>query len=122
FVYDGLGRVLSTWVGTNDTAASGCWSPDNNTSASNMVEVSVLVYDDGGIGDGNLTQQTDFVGGGAAARVTQSFYDWRDRLVASKRGVQASENDGIHRPIVYSQYDDLDEVISWKQVEVEGIA
>src|SRR5207244_9263321 len=83
---------------------------------------SVLVYDDGGIGDGNLTQQTDFVGGGAAARVTQSFYDWRDRLVASKRGVQASENDGTHRPILYSQYDNLDEVISQEQYDGDGIA
>jgi hypothetical protein len=28
-VYDGLSRVVSTWTGTNDTPASGTWSPTN---------------------------------------------------------------------------------------------
>src|SRR5262249_6432745 len=57
-VYDSLGRVSSTWVGTNDTPASGSWSPTNNTSPANMVKVSENVYDSGGVGDGNLTQVT----------------------------------------------------------------
>ena len=57
-VYDGLGGVVSTWVGTNDTPASGDWSPTNNTGPSNMVEVTADVYDGGGVGDGNLTQET----------------------------------------------------------------
>jgi RHS repeat-associated protein len=82
-VYDGLGRVVSTWVGTNDTPASGYWAPDNNTAPSDMVQVSANVYDGGGVGDGNLTQTTAYSGGGAAPRVTQFFYDWRDRLVAT---------------------------------------
>ena len=34
-----------------------------------------------------------------AARVTQDWYDWRDRLVASKGGVQATEDTATHRPI-----------------------
>ena len=72
-----------------------------------MVEVSARVYDNGGVGDGNLTQETDFPGGGAAPRVTQYFYDWRDRLVASKEGVQDNENDGTNRPIRYTTYDNL---------------
>jgi YD repeat-containing protein len=37
-VYDGLGRVVSTWVGINDTPASGSWAPDNNKAPSNMVQ------------------------------------------------------------------------------------
>ena len=41
---------------------------------------------------GDLTQQTDYPGGSAAARVTQNWFDWRDRVVASKPGVQASED------------------------------
>src|SRR5262249_750687 len=28
-VFDGLGRLASTWVGTNDTPPSGEWSPTN---------------------------------------------------------------------------------------------
>jgi RHS repeat-associated protein len=44
-VYNGLHRVLSTWVGTNDTPASGYWSPTNNTAPSNMVDVQDDYYD-----------------------------------------------------------------------------
>jgi YD repeat-containing protein len=120
-VHDGLGRVVSTWVGTNDTPASGWWSPDNNTAPANMVEVSANVYDNGGVGDGDLTQSTSFPGGGAAPRVTQYFYDWRDRAVATKQGVQASEADGTHRPIFYVQYDNLGEIVSREQYDGDGV-
>src|SRR5581483_9297515 len=56
-VYDGLGRVVSAWVGTNDTPASGYWSPTNNTSPANMVEVSSDVYDN--VNEAIETQQYD---------------------------------------------------------------
>jgi YD repeat-containing protein len=59
-VYDDLGRETSTWVGTNDTPTSGYWSPTNNTGTSNMVEVSANVYDNGGVGDSNLTESIQF--------------------------------------------------------------
>ena len=122
-VYDGLGRVVSIWVGTNDMPADGGeWSPDDNTPPANMVQLTASVYDNGGVGDGNLTQQTQFPGGGAAPRVTQNFYDWRDRLVASKQGVQAGENDGTHRPIVYTQFDNLNEVVSQERYDGDGIS
>jgi RHS repeat-associated protein len=121
-VYDGLGRVVSTWIGTNDTPGDGQeWSPDDNTAPANMAPVTASVYDNGSVGDGNLTQQTQLPGGGAALRVTQNFYDWRNRLVASKAGVQASENDGTHRPITYSQYDNLDEIVSQEQYDGDGV-
>src|SRR5262249_1513539 len=109
-VYDGRDRPVSTWVGTNDTPASGYRSPANNTAPSNMVQTAG--YQDGGGGGGadNLTQETDYPGGSAAARVSQLWYDWRDRPVAAKAGVQGSENDGTHRPLVYLTYDNLDEV------------
>jgi YD repeat-containing protein len=90
-VYDGQSRELSTWVGTNDTPPSGEWSPTNNGSPSNMVQITGNVYDGGGVGDSDLTQVTEYPGGTAANRVSQMFYDWRDRLVATKSGVQASE-------------------------------
>jgi RHS repeat-associated protein len=121
-VYDGLGRVVSTWVGTNDTPAGGEWSPDHTPAPSNMVQTSALVYDNGGVGDGNLTQETDFPGGGSAPRVTQNFYDWRDRLVARKQGVQDNENDGTNRPIQYTTYDNLDETVLVQQYEGDGVS
>jgi RHS repeat-associated protein len=120
-VYDGRGDVLSTWVGTNDTPASGEWSPTNNTGSANMTETTAYVYDNGGVGDDNLTQRTQFPGGTAAPRVTQYFYDWRDRQVAEKDGVQASENDGTHRPIYYVTYDNLNEAISQAQYDGDGV-
>ena len=43
---------------------------------------------------GNMTQETDYPGGSMANRVTNNYFDWRDRLVAQKQGVQGSESDG----------------------------
>jgi RHS repeat-associated protein len=120
-VYDGEGREASTWEGTNDTPGSGSWSPGNNTSPSNMVRLTADVYDGGGVGDGDLTQETAYPGGSAAARVTDDYYDWRDRLVATKGGVQASENDGTHRPIWYYTYDNLDEVTRAQRYDGDGV-
>jgi RHS repeat-associated protein len=121
-VYDSLGRPVSAWVGTNDTPTSGEWSPSNNTGSANMVEVSSYQYDGGGVGDSNLTQETDYPNlNGAANAVTQNWYDWRDRLVATKSGVQASENDGTNRPIFYFTYDNLDEVTETQQYAGDGV-
>ena len=46
--------------------------------------------------------------------MTDSWFDWRDRLVASKDGVQASESDGANRPLSPT-YDNLDEVTQTQQ-------
>jgi RHS repeat-associated protein len=54
--------------------------------------------------------------------VTQNYYDWRDRLVASKQSVQASEADGTHRPIRYLQYDNRSEVVSQERYDGDGVA
>ena len=104
--YDGLGRAIDVKVGTSD---------------SNLVTTTQYQYDQGGIGDGDLTQETDYPGGSAAPRVTQYFYDWRDRLVASKQGVQASENDGTHRPILYYQLDNLGNILTSQQYDGDGV-
>jgi YD repeat-containing protein len=121
-VYDPLSRVLSTWLGTNDTPASGSWSPTNNTAPSNMVQVTGNVWDGGGIGDSTLTQVTQYPGGSAPARVTQNYYDWRDRLVASKQGVQANENDGTGRPIFYTTYDNLGQAVESQRYDGDGVS
>jgi hypothetical protein len=112
-VYDGLGRPVSAWVGTNDTPASGTWSPSNNTSPSNMVQTSGNVYDGGGAGDSTLTQVTQYPNDGSANRVNQFYFDWRDRKWAEKDGVMPTlgqENDSAHRPIFYTQLDNLGQV------------
>jgi YD repeat-containing protein len=105
--YDGLGRVRSIATGT---------------SVNNLVTVTTNTYDNDGVGDSNLTQQVLSPGGGAAGRVTQYFYDWRDRLVASKQGVQANEDDGTHRPILYTVYDNLNEAIEQDKYDGDGVA
>jgi YD repeat-containing protein len=104
--YDGLGRAVDEKVGTSDA---------------NLVMTAQYQYDNGGIGDSDLTQETDYPGGSAPPRVTQFFYDWRDRLVASKQGVQASENDGTHRPILYYQLDNLGHVLTSQQYDGDGV-
>src|SRR5579885_3317312 len=114
-VYNSLDEAVSAWVGTNDTPTSGEWSPTNNTGSANMVEVASYQYDNGGVGDGNLTQETDYPGLGAVNRVTDYWYDWRDRLVAQKSGVESNENDGVNRPIIVTTYDNLDEATETQQ-------
>jgi RHS repeat-associated protein len=84
-------------------------------------DVTDNVYDNGSAGDGNLTQVTEHPGGGAADRVTQNFYSWRDRLVATKHGVQASENDGTHRPILFYEHDNLSQIVAVDQYDGDGV-
>jgi RHS repeat-associated protein len=129
-VYDGQGRLVSTWVGTNDTPTTGWWSPTNN-AGSNMVEVSSNVYDNGGVGDGDLTQTTQYPGGGQTPRVTDMYYDWRDRQVEAKSGVLlnsdgsenlTAENDGTNRPITYTVYDNLGEAVEQDTYDGDGVA
>jgi RHS repeat-associated protein len=108
-VYDGLGRVVSQWVGTDDTPTTGFWSPTNLTGT-NTVKISENEYDSGGVGDSNLTKSTQIPGGSEANRVSQNFYDWRNRLVASKSGVETSESTSLNRFISYSTYDNLSQV------------
>ncbi len=120
-VVDGLGRVTSVWVGTNDTPASGYWSPTNNGGSSNMVKVEERQYDNGGIGVGNLTKVTVIPGGSAANQVTEYYYDWRKRLVATKQGVETTESTSVNRPIAYMTYDNLDNVIKVEQFDGDGV-
>ncbi|QJW98452.1 RHS repeat-associated core domain-containing protein [Frigoriglobus tundricola] len=121
-VYDGQGRKVSVWVGTNDTPTSGTWSPTNNTGTSNMVEVTSYQYDGGGVGDGNLTAVTQYPGGSAAAEETEYWYDWRDRKVAEKSGVQTSEGSGVNRPLTVLTYDNRNEVTEAQMYAADGLA
>ncbi len=116
--YDGLGRPVGDWVGTNDTN----WTVTSCVNPCNMVRVSENVYDNGGSGDSNLTRRTEFPQGGAAPRVTQFWFDWRNRLMAAKQGVQANESDGTNRMIFYREYDNLDQVVSEEHYTADTIS
>jgi YD repeat-containing protein len=59
--------------------------------------------------------------GGAADRVTEQYFDWRDRVVATKDGVQSSEDTTTHRPIWYYTYDNLDEVTQAQHYDGDGV-
>ncbi len=120
-VYDGLGRVASTWMGTSDTTTTGYWSP-SNTAGANLIEVSENQYDGGSIGDSTLTQVTQYLdGSGTNTRVSQMYYDWRDRMVATKSGVSTSETDGVHRPIMITDLDNLGEATTRYRYDGDGL-
>jgi YD repeat-containing protein len=100
--YDVLGRPVRV------VEFSGPGDPFRNLSS--VYDVARFEYDNGVVGDGNLTKVTEIPGGGAADRVTQTWYDWRNRPVAVKSGVEATEADDVNRPLVYTVYNNLGEV------------
>ncbi len=118
-VFDGLGRVVADWVGTDDVPVAGAWSPANPAG---MVQVRAYEYDGGGVGDGNLTTTTESPGLGAAPRATRTWPDWRNRPVAVKPGVGGSETDGVHRPIFYTAYDNLGRAVAAERYDGDGVA
>jgi RHS repeat-associated protein len=120
-VYDGLGRPVSTWVGTDDAPDSGSWSP-SNTAGTNLVKVGESEYNDGGAGDGLLTKATAFPGLGAPARVTRAWYDWRGRPVLTKAGVETTESTSVNRPITYLDYDNLGAVTKTRRYDGDAVA
>jgi|GEM_PF-268111 len=112
--YDGAGRPAEVFVGTDDTTTDGqLWTPATAAAASNLTHVASYTYDDGGSGDGNLTEATTHVNGNAADdRVTITFYDWRNRPVAVKNGVSGTEAASGQRPLTYAVYDNLGRAIA----------
>ncbi len=117
---DGFGRVVSEWVGTDDVPTTGYWSV-TNLAGTDMVKVAEYEYDGGGVGDGNLTKATAYPGLGAAPRVTQTWFDWRDRPVAVKASVEAAEAADVNRPITYTGHDNLGEVLSTERYDGDGV-
>jgi uncharacterized delta-60 repeat protein/RHS repeat-associated protein len=111
-VYDALGRTVSTWVGTDDTGATDADPSGGSAAGNNMVKVSQMEYDGGGVGDGNVTQTTAYPNDGSSDRLTTNLYDWRDRLVATRVGDNSTSytsTDNAH-PVTYLTYDNLGEV------------
>ena len=89
-VYDSLGRVVSDWVGTNDATNNGQPFTGSNTgTGNNMTEVESYVYDNGSVGDSNVTEAIQYPDGNTTGtqRVSVLNYDFRDRLVATETGL-----------------------------------
>jgi RHS repeat-associated protein len=93
--------VASVWVGTNDTGATDSDPTGGGAAGNNMVQIAANQYDGGSAGgDGNLTQQTQYVSATSGdTRITTFGYDFRDR--------RTSMTDAISRYTVYT-YDNLD--------------
>jgi YD repeat-containing protein len=85
-----------------------------------MVSTGVAVPED--IGDGNLTKVTMHPGLSQADRVINYLYDFEDRQVAEKDGVQSSESDGTHRPILYNVLDNQGEILRMYQFDGDGVS
>ena len=133
--YDALDRVVATQIGTADPYVGG-----GSSNTSNMVQVSSDQYDNGLVGDGNLTLSAQYpnmaqfatapAGVVAAARVTAYVYDGRDRLVGYKQGVAINQSwqiiadpaDGTHRPIIWYTLDNLGEVTATAQYDGDGVS
>lgn len=88
-VYDMLGRLSSTWVGTDDEPTTPYFTP-TNTAGTDMTKVEARFYDvndsyvsESGMGDSNLTAIVQSPNDGSSDRTTQFLYDWRNRLVAT---------------------------------------
>jgi len=127
-VFDALGRVTSAWVGTSDLTNSSdptswqSWSPSSNSSPANMTEIGSNEYDSGNVGDGLMTQTTQYVSSTSSEnRVTQNWYDWRDRPIATKSGIATSEGDGTHRPIFFFTLDNLNRQLEIDHYDGDGI-
>jgi RHS repeat-associated protein len=83
-VYDALNRVISVFVGTDDTDATDGDPTGGGAAGNNMVQVQANMYDDSGVGDSNLTRSTAYVDGTPGNnRVMNYGYDWRNRRTSA---------------------------------------
>ncbi|MFM7518996.1 MAG: hypothetical protein ACKO9B_00845, partial [Planctomycetota bacterium] len=124
-VYDGLARLSSSWIGTDDSTTDGFkWSPTNGSPASNMTRVAAHEYDNGSVGNGNRTRSIRYPGGGDAPRVVSTAYDWRNRPVVTKAGATddpATEASDLDRPLTHVSYDNLGRVTVRQVYDGDGV-
>ena len=92
-IYDGYGRPIESWTGTDDGDTSGDWDVTQNV---NMVIVGENTYDD----NGNLLTVTVHVDG-SHTRLSTLSYDYRNRLETT---------DGEEDFFLKYSYDNLDRV------------
>ncbi|GIW76470.1 MAG: hypothetical protein KatS3mg104_1533 [Phycisphaerae bacterium] len=126
-VYDGLGRVVSTWKGTDNTGWTQT-NPAGSGGSNNMVKVSENIYDNGGIGDSNVTESRSVFGsGGSDFYATKYQYDFRNRMTdmrsADKVGTKYTlDNLGQLTTIEYYADADTDFVIDSTELRGKTIS
>ena len=110
-VFDAPGRVIGTWVGTDDTGATAS-NPPGSGPPNNMVQITGLVYDFGQVGgDSNVTQQKDYVDAtGTKDRVTAFLYDFRNRQ---------TDTDGEIDFYAKQYFDNLDRVYRKERITIQ---
>jgi YD repeat-containing protein len=74
-----------------------------------------------GTGDGNLTEVIQAPNDGSPDHVTQYLYDFQDRQIGEKDGVQPSEDTSTHRPIYFWTLDNLGEMTGSYQFDGDQI-
>ncbi len=113
--YDGLGRVINESVGTTN----------NNAEVVREYE-----YDGGpeNIGDGNLTKIIEYpstADNPEDQRVTKLYYDWRNRLVASKAGVddedEGDEDENVNRPLFVYAWNNVGDLLMTEQYDGDAV-
>ena len=109
--FDALGRLTAVLVGTDDLPGT-----------SDMAIVQENVFDNNAPGDGNLTQVTLHPGAGLADRVTQHTYDWRNRLISTKEGVDNIADTATNRPITYLVLDNLGQVVDQRLYDGDAVS
>jgi RHS repeat-associated protein len=106
-IFDALGRVTATWMGTNDNDSTSF--PDGDTSGTaNMVKTAVIVYDSGSANKNSLvTSRTVDADGNWAVttdqRVTTNEYDFRGRMLLQTNP---------QSPHSLNKYDNLNRIVA----------
>ena len=114
--YDYMGRQVGTYTGTDDTIGTNNFEAfvhqvnanATNVSGTNMTLISFNQYDNGGVGDGNLTQVIQYPGGSQAPRLTENLYNWQDQLITTKQAqipISLTSDYSPSQPFGWSQND-----------------
>ncbi len=121
-VYVGTVPGILTKQPTGGSVGSAWQEPSPGVGQTTGITSDGALVNYSGVGNGDLTLALEHPGGTDADRDTQMLYDWRDRLIAEKQGVSATESDGTHRPIFYFNLDNLGEVLNTYRYDGDGIA
>ena len=121
-IYDGFSRLVATWIGTDDSTINGLkWTPTTGSASSNMTLVETRTYDV----SSNLIGVTQLPGGGATPRTSSTYYDWRNRAVATKAGdsvTPSTEDLSVNRPLTYVEYDNLSRIVGESVFDGDGVS
>ena len=119
----GYHGVSSRSVSQRQSAARGVAIHTGTPKAPDTIATTGPAPTASGIGEGDLTRVVQHVDATAADdRVTQNLFDFRDRLIATKQGAQATETDGANRLITYFNLDNLGETAATFTYAGDGVS